>query len=639
MAGDKTYITDNQGKLHRATRVHAVTPTDIVWSSNPNDYTVQVKIDGKWHRAILTMDAGAAQFFDNINIDKALVTGADGKQHTALIVKPESTVTLSDIKTDTHGTIAGTTTGETAMSTYSENWSDVKWQDNVNVYKVLVTGSDGKVHTALLTTSSGGGVQVIVLGPSPLNLPDAIAGSLSYVKAFGGTEQNGTPTPDAPMDIISNNGVLKYGARGKNLFDATLKEDNIFIGADGTVGSNSVFCVITMPAEPNTQYTLSATNVATNFNRIHAYDIDGNWISQVMATAAPVGYVSATGTTPANTAYIKISMNKTITDAQLEYGATATEYEAPNIGIYTDGAVETINARGKNLYDGIITHFGFAPGTQQVSTNPSYRSIVVKVDAGKTYTFSRQTAIGNRFAYYFTIDEPAVGVSGTGFLSLNETLLTRTFTVPNGYNYVVMYFDVNGTDISGSQMMVELGSTATEYAPYYDGGTATAEMLLKVGDYQDVQSILDGAVTRNVGVKVLDGTEDWSRTSVRTLLELPDSAIGSRDWAIYCTHYQGFVGAAGISTMPDNSCKINVNTNQFLIKDETHNTDITTWKQYLADQYAAGTPVIVVYPLATPTTETVTGQTLQVTGGDNVLEITQASLTGLELEAEYTKAA
>ena len=62
---------------------------------------------------------------------------------------------------------------------------------------------------------------------------------------------------------------------------------------------------------------------------------------------------------------------------------------------------------------------------------------------------------------------------------------------------------------------------------------------------------------------------------------------------------------------------------------------LSGFKQWLADQYAAGTPVIVIYTLATPTTESVAGQTLQVTDGDNVLEITQASLTGLELEAQY----
>ena len=68
------------------------------------------------------------------------------------------------------------------------------------------------------------------------------------------------------------------------------------------------------------------------------------------------------------------------------------------------------------------------------------------------------------------------------------------------------------------------------------------------------------------------------------------------------------------------------------------NTSATDFKQWLADQYNAGNPVIVVYPLATPTTESVTGQTLQVQAGDNTLEITQASMSGLELEAKYQAA-
>ena len=79
-------------------------------------------------------------------------------------------------------------------------------------------------------------------------------------------------------------------------------------------------------------------------------------------------------------------------------------------------------------------------------------------------------------------------------------------------------------------------------------------------------------------------------------------------------------------------------TARICIKDDRFQTN-TDFAQFLADQYASGTPVIVLYPLATPTTESVTGQTLQVTDGDNVLEITQASLSNLELEAKYKKEA
>ena len=66
-------------------------------------------------------------------------------------------------------------------------------------------------------------------------------------------------------------------------------------------------------------------------------------------------------------------------------------------------------------------------------------------------------------------------------------------------------------------------------------------------------------------------------------------------------------------------------------------TNSTAWKQWLSDQYLAGTPVIIVYPLAEDETETVTGQTLQVKQGSNTIEITQASISGLTLEAKYYK--
>lgn len=221
MAGDKTYIADSSEKLHRATMTKAVTPTDIVWSSNPNDYTVQVLVDGKWHRAVLTCDVQTESFFSDPNIDKALVTGTDGKTHTALIVAPQTAgVVMSKIPTDDHSTLADTTTGETALNVYSEEWSDIQWQDNVNVYKVLVTGSDGKVHTALLTTQVVGTVEVIVSGVPPLYLLGAVEDSLSELKAFGGTKLS----YDIPLEYTQIDYAIKKGTAGvQGKFDTGIK--------------------------------------------------------------------------------------------------------------------------------------------------------------------------------------------------------------------------------------------------------------------------------------------------------------------------------------------------------------------------------------------------------------------------------
>ena len=50
-------------------------------------------------------------------------------------------------------------------------------------------------------------IEVIISGVSPLALTNAVG--LNYVKALGKCEQDGTPSPNAPVDIVCNNGILK----------------------------------------------------------------------------------------------------------------------------------------------------------------------------------------------------------------------------------------------------------------------------------------------------------------------------------------------------------------------------------------------------------------------------------------------
>ena len=230
-----------------------------------------------------------------------------------------------------------------------------------------------------------------------------------------------------------------------------------------------------------------------------------------------------------------------------------------------------------------------------------------------------------------------------GTLVLDMVPVKRSDNVLGMYDLVSGQFFTNqgtGTFTAGNPVTdpVEIYTDGTvETIEDTIGNTATTEMLLKVGDYQDVQSIIDGVVTRNVGVKVLNGTENWSSyqggicwTSANLF---PGKVSGNAQ--SYCTHYAWT--SSGTSGMTNNQFLL-AGTARICIKDDRFQTN-TDFAQFLADQYASGTPVIVLYPLATPTTESVTGQTLQVTDGDNVLEITQASLSNLELEAKYKKEA
>ena len=395
----------------------------------------------------------------------------------------------------------------------------------------------GKVYNAILTGDSA----AVVVGPavSPLVLQGAIANSLQYVKAFGGTEQNGTPTPDALVDIVSNNGALKVSP---NLFDK------------------------------NASYA---------------------------------------------------------------------------------------------LFDGYLNNVSVGGNTTLMTYSGGDKTIIIKVAPNTTYTVTRVTNLGSvsdmiRCAAFTTL--PSNGSTGVVLynLSSNTQQANATFTTLSDTQYVAI--NVRNTSAVGDDwtqfvdaFQLEQGSTATQYRPYgqiYTDGTvetikdslnntATVEMLLKVGDYQDVQEILSGAVTRKIGVKVLDGTEDWVKGQSFYCNTL--TGVLQADHSCYCTHYQGVMNNSDVVT-DSNTCRVGYHIGSdiawdrlYICADRSLYATAQDFANYLAQQYAAGTPVIVIYPLATPTTESVAGQTLQVKTGDNVLEITQASLTGLELEAEYQK--
>lgn len=66
-------------------------------------------------------------------------------------------------------------------------------------------------------------------------------------------------------------------------------------------------------------------------------------------------------------------------------------------------------------------------------------------------------------------------------------------------------------------------------------------------------------------------------------------------------------------------------------------TTVADWKVWLAEQYAQGTPVIVLYPLAEETTESVTPQPITASGNTTVTADSQY-VSGIELDVTYTEA-
>ena len=127
--------------------------------------------------------------------------------------------------------------------------------------------------------------------------------------------------------------------------------------------------------------------------------------------------------------------------------------------------------------------------------------------------------------------------------------------------------------------------------------------------YRDEYNATTGVITRNVGVKVLD--------------------IGGVSGIGFCTHFKHqFLNQPGYFYF-----KSSTPHNLYIVLGQSY--DLTNFKAYLASQYNAGTPVIVVYPTSSPTAETVPGQPLTTQAGTNIVSITQASIDNLELEVSY----
>lgn len=440
------------------------------------------------------------------------------------------------------------------------------------------------VRRVIFVSGPGGETVVIGPAPSPLSLPDAIANSLHYVKAFGGTELSGTPTPTNPVDIVCNNGILK------------VKDSELPVGYKRLTG---------ITYDSNTYYE-------TN-EKLYGSDTLTIRLSGTSSSGRNViGAYSGTGDDARNFSLYLYGNNST----SLSYLRHGTHLGRPRYGTGTRTLV-----MGPSGTDGFLTDVTY--DAEDFETTDTFRIGALPNSASPRYdgNIIGNITVSNRLKYI-----PCERVSD-GKIGYYETF-TGVFLEPQGTGTPVIY---SGYDTS---YMTEIYADGTvETIKDSLNNTATAEMLLKIGNYADVQEMLSGAVTRNIGIKMFDGTEDWAAhtSAAGTYRYRLDGKLLEKS-LFFSTH---FVYSSATSTgLADGEMMCgSASPNIYVCKTDTATVD--GFKAWLAAQYNAGTPVIVVYPLATPTTESVAGQTLQVRAGDNTLEITQASLLDLELEAEY----
>lgn len=590
------------------------------------------------------------------------------------------------------------------------------------VYQIVLIGDPddpavkGKVYNAILT----GGSEAVVVGPavSPLALDDAVADTLSYVKAFGGTELRKLPSGytqvayiyflassylttdinpsydgryefDFQTTTLGSSGATTYlGVRPSSSGNGGLRVARISIQVFRVYGFGA-YQDSTITAASNTRYkfvwdnqhavmtsggstvldltytgtdacaypiTINGWNSAGTVTpgsegifvySFKAWNAQGELVADYVPTKDPDGVVGF---------YDMVSESfKTATAGTIAAGPDAAPIPTPDapVDIVSNNGVLKYSPNELNPSDIEIGYYRVA-GTGELTESPyNFITGYMPVKPGQGYVFFGRRQDDNRLSSYnrihwfnankefistnsYTKDTIGTGVAPSNAYfaqcSCNESGAASRVTtqeIVDGYNWV---FQQGAAEVPYIPYVVEGGlytDGTVETIEDTIGNTATAEMLLKVGDYQDEQEILSGVVTRNVGVLVLDGTEPWAyQSGTSAYISLGDAKANSIG---VCTHLIGNNSATAGTIRFTSVIRVYGIGSLW--------ADLAEFKQWLTDQYNAGTPVIVIYPLAEPTTESVAGQALQVTDGDNTLEITQASIDGLELEAEYEKEA
>ena len=323
---------------------------------------------------------------------------------------------------------------------------------------------------------------------------------------------------------------------------------------------------------------------------------------------------------------------------------------APGIVCHADGEVITLNDASDNYLRGLRI---FGKSTQDGTPTPENPVEIVSIEnpvvtvAGKNlipfpYTDGSLTKNGVEFS---VLNDGSIQLSGTAtdntlFRIFSGSMpLCGTFTfsgVMNGEGedscYMQLYVDnvfqlpmYNGSQtynvdkkvtaislfVKGGKTVntivkpqLEVGSVVTDYEPYSgkvirDNRTLCGIPVASGGNYTDEngqQWICDevdferGVYVQRVRVKAFDGTEGWVYESNNKYFMLTNSVLSGANIALSLSShfYRGitsdsgvfFVGSAGVAFYHTS-------------------TSVSEWKEFLSEQTANGTPVKLLYALAT----------------------------------------
>ena len=318
--------------------------------------------------------------------------------------------------------------------------------------------------------------------------------------------QNGTPTPDAPIEIesvgkLSNLWSGEISAQSATT-SYTFQDGTMTLRRNGgsiqafvwskekyKAGTYNLSFTLSMPAAMNfrinTRTEASATAIGTS---IQTYYVSGN--CSLVITLAEDSYIGF-GTDADNTTI-------TASNIMLNKGSTALTYKP-----YTGLPELKTEITGANLFDANKATIGYRCNTDgSLAKNGLYAtSDYIEVNGGTSYFLTN--VCGNTYtsAVQFNANKDIVGdiVIGDG------SQVSGTLTVGSDVKYIRINIYTDETDMN--TVMVSKGSTALPYEPYTGQSMihTLTEPLRGIGDIRDEIDYARGKRVTRIGSVVLDG--------------------------------------------------------------------------------------------------------------------------------------
>lgn len=491
---------------------------------------------------------------------------------------------------------------------------------------------------------------------------------MKELKVYGNCVQDGTPTPENPIEIQS------IGEKTKNLYDAKTypldKKDMCIWSSNGGIGMSTGF-ISTANYVPCVELrgktiTISGCSKSLTNPGIAFYDENQTYISGKGYTYQ--SYITCI--VPDNASYYRFCVSSDFADtAMVSESDVILDYEpygykvpivqrGKNLHSMLDEYLSWSGARKLETYDnGYLFKGNISSATDQYMASAGWVSFNDKlvqkfpIINGKPITISvdvtpiekhdetRETAT----KFYCTVKKDTTItkelISPVFPLEIGvKSHLSYTFT-PANYEgdalKVIVYLCSHTMKIENLQ--VEYGSTDTPYEPYIKPITHNVylgEPLRKVGNSVDYIDFKTQKVMRKIGAKIFDGTENWTYeklsygnnfyTSISNSVNEHSSAVYSNMGSYYTNGSLANAYAVRIST----SGNLNYRYQDY--------DNLTDFKNKLAEMYANGEPFYIVYRLKSETKEDISCQLPKLTTKTTIFE-TDTEIKPSKIYGKYIK--